>query len=287
MGWEDFGYQGKRALVIGAASGIGAATAALVESLGASLVLADVKPITDYGSAQCLTVDLRDPDSIAAMLDGLDAPVDALFLTAGLPGDPFPMADVMLVNFVGQRHVIEEAVRRGLVPQGGAIAVVSSLADMGWQDNLAVIKELLAIPDFESARQWVLDPSHAELVGDGYNFSKQTLSSYVRTRAASLNAQYGVRLNATSPGPTNTPLTRFFQAKSAASDLDFSVVFKDTTGHGPATPAEQAGPLAFLNSAAASFVSGTVTHVDSGYHGGMETGSFSFAMFDSKKEHAS
>jgi NAD(P)-dependent dehydrogenase (short-subunit alcohol dehydrogenase family) len=61
-------------------------------------------------------------------------PVHAFFNCAGLPGPPFSDLDVMLVNFVGARHLIEQVLPK--MPEGSAIAYVASNAGLGWQQHL-------------------------------------------------------------------------------------------------------------------------------------------------------
>ena len=67
MGWEQFRYDGKRVLVSGGATGMGAAIATLVGELGGEVVVADVKPVGLPG-VQSVHMDLRDRSSIDAAL---------------------------------------------------------------------------------------------------------------------------------------------------------------------------------------------------------------------------
>ena len=78
----------------------------------------------------------------------------------------------------------------------------------------------------------------------------------------------GVRMNCTLPGPTQTPMMASFESATPASVLDAAA---QPIGR-RATPDEQAGPLVFLNSPAASYVNGVVLPVDGGFMGGLATG---------------
>ncbi|HEX5587003.1 MAG TPA: short-chain dehydrogenase, partial [Acidimicrobiia bacterium] len=58
-GFEAFRYDGKRALVVGGATGMGAAAAQTVAALGGEVVVLDYADV-DFPVAQAISVDLRD-----------------------------------------------------------------------------------------------------------------------------------------------------------------------------------------------------------------------------------
>src|SRR6185436_19414262 len=80
----------------------------------------------------------------------------------------------------------------------------------------------------------------------------------------------GIRINAICPGPTDTPLAR------ANEDvwLGFGADYRAEVGVEAATPLEQAYPLVFLCSDAASAITGTTTISDAGYFSAGMTESF-------------
>jgi NAD(P)-dependent dehydrogenase (short-subunit alcohol dehydrogenase family) len=80
----------------------------------------------------------------------------------------------------------------------------------------------------------------------------------------------GIRINAIMPGPTDTPLAR------AQADLwlGFGRDYRDETETKPSTPEQQAFPLVFLCSDAASYVNGITLITDLGYVSAGVTGSF-------------
>jgi len=266
MGIEQFRYDGKRAVIVGGATGMGAAAAALLADLGASLVVLDVQDVP-YPVEQAVRVDLRNPGSIDAALDEVGGPIDALFSCAGIAVDGI---DLMKVNFIGHRHLIETAVARGYLPSGSAIAAIASIGGLGWDRNTKQIRDFLETPDFAGATAWMeLHPDLAH-----YTFSKQALIAYCAWRAPSLLRQ-GIRINCIAPGPTMTPLMDATQMW-----LDFEADYRNVMGVPGATAAQQAAPLVFLNSDAAIYVSGTVLNVDAGYVGGGTMGSISAAVVD-------
>jgi NAD(P)-dependent dehydrogenase (short-subunit alcohol dehydrogenase family) len=99
-------YEGKRVIVTGAASGMGAATAQILVELGAEVHAVDIKKPDVSGLASFTECDLREPAQIDGAVKKIGKIVNALFNCAGLP-NTFPNLDVMLVNFCGLRHVTE------------------------------------------------------------------------------------------------------------------------------------------------------------------------------------
>ena len=100
---DAFRYDGKRALVVGGASGMGAATAELVHDAGAEVVVMDFADIILPG-AKAIHVNLADAASIDAAVDECGGQVDALFSCAGV-ADGTP--GIEKINFIGHRHLID------------------------------------------------------------------------------------------------------------------------------------------------------------------------------------
>jgi NAD(P)-dependent dehydrogenase (short-subunit alcohol dehydrogenase family) len=247
-----FRYDGKRALVVGGATGMGAATAELVQDLGAEVVVMDYAPVTLAG-AKAISLDLRDKDGIDAALEECGGPIDALFSCAGA-ADGTP--GIEKINFIGHRHLIETAIAKGYLGRGSAIGMISSTAGLAWRTNMDLVKEYLATPDFDSAVAWIeAHPGRAD-----YMFSKMAINTYVAMKAFEFLKQ-GIRINAILPGPTDTPLAR------SQEDLwlGFGSDYRGDAGIEASRPDQQAGPLAFLCSDAASYVSGEVMIVDAGW----------------------
>jgi NAD(P)-dependent dehydrogenase (short-subunit alcohol dehydrogenase family) len=265
MGAERFRFDGRHAVVIGGASGMGLAASQLIADLGARVTVADVKaPLAEVGAF--MPLDLRDRAAIEGFVDGLDGPVDVLLSCAGIADGP----DLPKVNFIGQRHLIERALDRGLLPAGSAIGMIASIGGMAWRSHLAAIGELLDTPDFDAACTWM--DAHPDLAN--YSFTKEAMIAYCARRAPALVAS-GVRINAIAPGPTLTPLM-------AANEgwIGFEQGFQAAMGHPGATAEEQAYPLVFLCSAAASHVSGTCLVVDLGFTSGGMVGAVESPILD-------
>ncbi len=259
---DILGYEGKRVVVTGASSGMGAATARTLVDLGAKVHALDIKPI-EGKAEQALELDLSRRDSIDAAARRLPGHVDALFNCAGLPGPPFSNLDTMLVNFAGLRHLTEALLPR--IPRGGAIASITSVAGMGFRKNLENVKALCGTKDFDEAHAWCeANPDKA----NGYLFSKQCIIWYTMQRAVDLVAR-GIRMNCLSPAPTDTPMLPAFHAQATRDFIDKH--FRAPIGR-DATPEEMAEPLVLLNSNAARFISGVNLFVDWGYLASVEVG---------------
>jgi NAD(P)-dependent dehydrogenase (short-subunit alcohol dehydrogenase family) len=258
--FDAFRYDGKRALVIGAATGMGAAVARLVSDAGAEVVTMDIAECT-LPEAQDIRVNLADQSSIDAALDTCGGPVHALFLCAGVADGT---SGIEKINFIGHRHLIDRLLAGDMMPTGSAIGFISSAAGLGWEANLPQIKEYLDTPDFDTAATWVAEHGKAD-----YMWSKQTICAYVASQAFPL-LKRGVRINAICPGPTDTPLAQ------ANKDLwlGFGADYRAEAGVEASTPLEQAYPLVFLCSDAASAITGITMITDAGYISSGVTESF-------------
>jgi len=258
MNPDSFRYDGKRALVVGGATGMGAATAALVQQLGAEVVVMDFAPVTLDG-VQAISLDLRDKAGIDSALAACGGPVHALFSCAGA-ADGTP--GIEKINFIGHRHLIDVAIATGVLGAGSAIGMISSTAGLAWEKNLTAVLDYLATPDFDSAVAWI-EAHHDDPDSPGradYMWSKQAVCGYVASQAYAMQKR-GIRINAIMPGPTDTPLAR------SQEDLwlGFGTDYRDEVGVKASTPEEQAAPLVFLCSDAAVYVNGQTLITDAGY----------------------
>ncbi|MBM3672282.1 MAG: SDR family oxidoreductase [Actinobacteria bacterium] len=258
--FDAFRYDGKRVLVVGGATGMGAAAAELAQDAGAEVVVMDFAEVTLAG-AKAIHVNLAEAASIDAAVDECGARVDALFSCAGV-ADGTP--GIERINFIGHRHLIERLLANDMLPRGSAIGMISSAAGLGWEPNLAQLHELLDTPDFDSAVKWVEANGKAD-----YMSMKQAMCAYVAREAFPM-LKRGIRINAICPGPTDTPLA---QANREVW-LGFGSDYRGETGIEPSTPLEQAYLLVFLCSDAARAVNGITLISDAGYMSSGMTGSF-------------
>ena len=258
--FDAFRYDGKRVLVVGGATGMGAAAAQLVADAGAEVVVMDFADVAMDG-VTAIHVNLTDRASIDRAVEECGGPVHALFSCAGV-ADGTP--GIEKVNFVGHRHLIDRLVASGALGRGGAIGFISSAAGLGWEANLEELQGLLDTPDFDSGARWFEEHGKAD-----YMSTKQAICAYVASQAFPL-LKKGIRINAICPGPTETPLAL------ANKDLwlTFGADFRQEVGTEVSTPLEQAYPLVFLCSDAAAAVNGVILISDTGYMSSGITGSF-------------
>ncbi len=232
--------QGKRAIVTGAASGIGKATALVLAQLGASLLLTDRAPMEavrdeiQAAGGTCLVSqgDLTD-DAFIAGLFGTER-VYALAHCAGiLEGRPWTedrawherFHRVMDINVRVPLQLSAAAIDHMALHGGGQIALVGSVAGKTGGTSLTTP------PD--------------------YSASKGAVHALVKWLSRNAVGR-GVLVNAVAPGPVETPMTRGFNL-------------------GPTLPMgrigraeELAWPIAFLCTPAASYLSGAILDVNGG-----------------------
>jgi len=265
-----FDYTGKRVVITGASSGMGEATAHLVHSLGAEVVAVDVQP-PRYDFASYLKVDLRDAAAIErAVTELTKSHVHNLFYCAGLPGGKFPAVDVVTVNFISQRHMINLLVPH--MQRGDAIASVSSGAGMGYSFFGKQLQPFMGITDFAQAQAWVSE-HEKEAWFEPYSFSKMCSIVFTLRAGGTITTATGVRVNCIAPGPTDTAMMPAFVEQTGAA---FFERYPKPIGRN-STAEEQAWPLAFLNSDAASYISGENLYTDGGACSGVLNGSIDAA----------
>jgi NAD(P)-dependent dehydrogenase (short-subunit alcohol dehydrogenase family) len=252
---ELWRYDGRRAVVTGCASGIGAHVVTQLTELGADVVGLDKRPPSTE-VAEFHAFDLTDPASIDRAVTSIGGQVDALFNIAGVSsgvGDPLL---VVTINFLGLRHVTEALLAN--MRAGSSIVSVSSLAASGYREHQQVVGGLLNTRTMPEGIDWCR--RHPDVLADGgYRLSKEAIILYTMSNTAALGAN-GIRINCTGPGVTETPILDQLRTAYGQEYLDD---IPKPLGR-VADPAEQAAVLVFLNSQAASYISGQVLWVDGG-----------------------
>lgn len=235
-----FSLQGRKAVILGAAGGIGSACGRLFATAGAQVFLTDLEApralagsiVGDGGSATALACDAACRDSVEALFEAV-GPVDAAVFAAALcPWDDWMAEDwdaafsrVIAVNLKGALD-FSRAALRGMKGRGGRVVLVSSLAGRNGG--------LIASPHYVA--------------------SKGGLNALVKWLARQ-GAPDNILVNAVAPASIRTPMM-------AGQEVDLSKIPLGRLGE----PEEVAGPIAFLCSPAASYITGSVIDINGGVY---------------------
>ncbi len=231
---------GKRAVVIGARGGIGAACLLAFTALGWKATGAD---IVAEGDLHALDVtDAAAVESFAADLGPVDAMVYAAGIVATMPireTDFTTWRRIMAVNLDGAAHAAS-AFAKTMNPEGGAMVFVSSAAGLRGESNASA-----------------------------YSASKAGLIGMVESIAAEL-VSANIRVNAVAPGNVDTPMLRAVARGIAeAEGRDAAEVWEGFATTGAAnrilSPEEVAQVCVALCTGAFSGVTGATIPVDAGY----------------------
>jgi NAD(P)-dependent dehydrogenase (short-subunit alcohol dehydrogenase family) len=266
---NPFSYAGKRVVVTGAATGVGAALLDLLAEIGGpEVTVLDIKAPSGP-HARFVETDLSDPGAVDAAIEAIDGRVDVLFNNAGVAATQPPRV-VLSVNYLALRRLSEGLLDR--IPSGGAIVNTASIAGGMWAEHVEQINQLLDIGDWEPSLDWV-DANLEGVGGDSYSFSKEVVRVWGMRHSHATIAR-GVRTNSVCPAPIDTPLLDDFKATMGEKVIDWSV--QQGTGT-YMTPRQVAAPLAFLGSDAASYVNGHDLVADGGFNAAMTTGQADFS----------
>lgn len=245
--------QGKTIIVTGAASGIGAATAALVAAQGAHVIAVDINR-PSQGAGEFIQADLSDKASIDRLVAALPRGASGLANIAGLPPTR-PAEAVVAVNLVGLKYLTRTLVPR--LADGASIVNLASLAGLGWPDAKESIQASADL-DFDGVAAFC--KAHQIVGPRSYFFSKEALIVWTMQNRWTWRAR-GIRMNAVSPGPVDTPILKdFLQTLGARAEEDMRTMDR------PGRPGDIAPVVAFLLSDASAWIRGTNIAVDGGMY---------------------
>jgi NAD(P)-dependent dehydrogenase (short-subunit alcohol dehydrogenase family) len=242
-------FEGKVAVVVGAGSGIGRATAESFAAHGAAVALADKNKAGLEETAELLAgaaaqvsthvCDITVQDETETLIQEAHRQhgrIDAVVSTVGWSDTTF-FADedadywrrIIDINLMGSIFLSRAALRVLSPQKSGAIVLTSS--DAGKVGTMG---------------ETVYAAAKAGVIGFVKSLARET-------------ARDNVRVNAISPGPTDTPLLRAQSDQHVIDKMVRAVPLKRM-----GTAAEQAGPIVFLASEAASYITGQTLSVSGG-----------------------
>ena len=248
-----YDFEGQVALVTGASSGMGLATARAFAEQGASVAIADINEDALRAATDELTAaghhvlgvvcDVSDEDQVAALVERTVASfgrLDMAFNNAGIMIPPSDAADepadnsdrVNAINLRGVWACLKHELRQMREQDGGAIVNCSSLGG------------LVGLPGRAS-----------------YHATKHGVLGLTKSVALEY-APRGVRINAVCPGTIDTPMVADMLARG---ELEMAEVVRNQPIGRLGTADEIAAAVLWLCSPAASFVVGVALPVDGGY----------------------
>lgn len=255
-----WGYQGKVCVVTGASSGIGKATARMLVDLGARVYALARNPVQVEGLAGSIQVDLALRESMDAAFAQIPQRIDSFFGIAGATGHHTDYLTTFHTNFTCNQYMI----RKFVLPRmesGGSITFVTSTSGLRWEwkEKMELSSPVVNAGSWEEVEAILLARNVTDQHGKlAYAPAKRAMNHFAAQLAVELGPKK-IRVNAVLPGSTETGMTSDF-VKSLGS-MERLVKY---TGFAQrlASPEEMAGPLVFLGSDMASYLSGVHLVVD-------------------------
>ena len=249
-------------VVIGAASGMGAATARRIARRG-RLIVADYnlegaeRIAADIGGdVKAMACDIASQAQVDALMAEVGDNLEALVVTAGLSGSQAPGRRILEVNLMGLERVVRAA---ELKVQQGTVAVLVASQSGYMVPNVPELFEVIddpLAPDFMDRLSQLLD---LDVPSPCYQLSKRGVHRMVRRHAKTWGLRGG-RILSLSPGISDTPMGN---EEIGNNPVMLKMIEASPMGR-PGNPEDIANVMEFLTSPAAGYMTGSDVLVDGG-----------------------
>ena len=238
-------FEGRRALVTGGASGIGAATVRRLAAEGAEVVIGDLDragaaEVAGEVGAEAAALDVADPQAVKSVV-AAHGPFAILVNNAGMDEfgfftatDPAVWERVIGVNLIGVLACTH--------------AVLPAMQEAGYGRIVSISSEAGRVGSKGSAV---------------YSAAKGAVISFMKVIARE-NGRYGITANAIAPGPIETPLLMAAKELGEVGEKIIETMRSSTQLRRLGSPDEVAAAVAFLSSGDSSYVTGETLGVSGG-----------------------
>ncbi len=254
---DYFGYKDKVCIVTGASSGMGKETVEMLVDLGARCYAVDLNPCDVSGINEFIKCDLSKKEEIDNLFSKLPEHIDCFFGVAGLSGSKTDYMTTFNCNYTSNFYITEEYLTKRM-SNGGSIVYVTSTAGLNWKEFRKEQSKVVDASTWEEVESVVEPLAKISPSTFAYMYSKRCLSEYACEASVKLGKQ-GIRVNNVMPGSTDTGMKDEFEKMAGGEE---ALLAETGVAHRLAESVEMAGPIVFLGSNMASFISGVDLCVD-------------------------
>ena len=254
---DYFGYKDKVCIVTGASSGMGKATVEMLVDLGAVCYAIDLNSCEVKGIKEFIKCDLSKKEEIDNLFSKLPEHIDCFFGVAGLSGSKTDYMTTFNCNYTANFYITEEYLTKRM-SKGDSIVYVTSTAGLNWKEFRKEQSKVVQAKTWEEIESVVEPLAKIAPATFAYMYSKRCLSEYACETSIKLGKQ-GIRVNNVMPGSTDTGMKDEFEKMAGGEE---ALLAETGVAHRLAESAEMAGPIVFLGSNMASFISGVDLCVD-------------------------
>ena len=254
---DFFGYDGKVCVVTGASSGMGKATTQMLVELGAKVYAIDMNPCQVEGIEKYLKCNLASKEDIDKTLKELPEKIDSFFGVAGLSGSKTDYRTTFDCNYTANMYITLYYLKERM-QKGASIVYCTSTAGLEWKKFKKEQNKVVHSKTWEEVVAATSKLASSAPATFAYMYSKRCLSQFICEQAVEF-AKLGIRMNNVLPAATDTGMKQEFQDMVGSEE---GLIEQAGLANRLATSEEMAGPMVFLNSNMASFVSGVDFLVD-------------------------